>query len=68
MGGNTGLELVCDVPGDRFTLAIGVSGQVNSRGAFGRLLEIREGFRFPLDRDVFRLEPVLDIYAKLARR
>src|SRR3989440_5494538 len=56
------------MPGDRLTLAIGIGGQEDFRCIFGSRLQILDRGFLARDRDVFRLEGILDIDAERALR
>ena len=66
VSGDVRLELIGNVPGDRFAFPVGVGSQVDGRSALGRLLEIRQRLGLALDGDVLRLEPALHIHPELA--
>ena len=66
VGGDAGVELVGDVPGDRLALAVRVGGQVDGRCALGRFLELGQRLGLALDGDVLRFEPALHVHAQLA--
>src|SRR5581483_10733880 len=61
-------ELLCDVPGDRLALAVGVGGEVHVLLVLGRLLDLVEDLRLALDHVVLGGEVVLDVDAELRLR
>ena len=56
------------MPGDRLPLAIGIRGEEDFRCIFGGGLQILDCGFLARDRDVFRLEGILDIDAERALR
>ncbi len=61
------IELIGDVPSDRFALTVRVGREIDRAGRLGRLLQLGKGFRLSFNGDVLGLEPMLDVHAKLAR-
>ena len=58
-------DLFRHMPGDGFSLAVRVGGQVNGRRSLGRLFQLGQRLCLAFDGDVLGLEPVLHVNAQL---
>ena len=62
------VNLLGKMPRDRFAFTVRVGREIDLVRGFGLLLDVGEHLRFAFDRDVLRLEVVVQVHAKLAGR